>query len=95
MAEAGFAIFLRKHQVQYLQPALLGDALELSTWAYDIKRSTATRAYAIRRAGDGTLLAQVNSLGVWVDLATGRPIRIPADLMADFAPNLVTDHRTT
>jgi len=94
MADAGFAIFLRKHQVQYLQPALLGDELELSTWAYDIKRSTATRAYAIRRAGDGVLLAQVHSLGVWVDLATGRPIRIPADLLADFAPNLVTDHRT-
>jgi acyl-CoA thioester hydrolase len=94
MAEAGFAIFLRKHQIQYLQPALLGDELELSTWAYDVKRSTATRHYAIRRAGDGALLAQVHSLGVWVELASGRPIRIPADLMADFAPNLVTDHRS-
>jgi acyl-CoA thioester hydrolase len=93
MAEAGFAIFLRKHQIQYLQPAYIGDKLELSTWAFDVRRSTATRYYAIRRTEDGALLAQVHSLGVWVDLTTGHPIRIPPDFLADFAPNLAVDHQ--
>jgi acyl-CoA thioesterase FadM len=36
------------------------------------------------------LLARIDSLGVWIDLATGRPIRIPAEFIADFAPNLVS-----
>jgi acyl-CoA thioester hydrolase len=89
MTEAGFAILLRSHQVQYLQPAVLDDEIEVATWASDIKRSTATRHYTIHRVSDGKLLTQVHTLGVWVDLASGRPIRIPKGFMDDFAPNLV------
>lgn len=91
MIAAGFAIILRKHQIQYLKPALLDDNLELATWAAGIKRSTATRHYTIRRENTGELLVQVHTLGVWINLATGRPIRIPADFIADFAPNIAPE----
>jgi acyl-CoA thioester hydrolase len=91
MTEEGFAILLRRHQIQYIQPAVLDDEIEIATWASDVRRSTATRHYTIRRVCDGALLAQVNTLGVWIDLATGRPIRIPPGFMEDFAPNLVMD----
>lgn len=90
MIDSGLAILIRKHQIQYLQPALLDDELELATWASDIKRSTAWRHYTIRKAGDGALVAQVNSLGVWVDLQKGVPVRIPAQFLDDFAPNIVS-----
>jgi acyl-CoA thioester hydrolase len=86
--EAGFAILLRRVQIQYLLPALLGDKLEIATWASGVKRSTATRHYTIRRARDGALLCQMNMLGVWIDLATSRPIRIPPQFLADFASNI-------
>ncbi|OGO72854.1 MAG: hypothetical protein A2Z49_05820 [Chloroflexi bacterium RBG_19FT_COMBO_56_12] len=89
MLKEGFAILLRRNQVQYLQPAVLGDDLSITTWVSDVKRSTATRHYTIRRTLDGKVLANVHSLGVWVDLSTGRPIRIPPGLLADFAPNIV------
>ena len=89
MLKEGFAILLRRNQVQYLQPAILGDELCISTWASDVKRSTATRYYTIRRLGDGQVLANVHSLGVWVDLSTGRPMRIPPGFLEDFAPNIV------
>jgi len=88
MAEQGFAILLRQNQIQYFQSALLDDELEISTWASDVRRSTATRHYMIQRVSDGALLAQVNALGVWVDLQTGRPIRIPTELLSDFATNI-------
>lgn len=88
MAEQGFAIFIRKQQIRYRQPALIDDELEISTWASSVRRSTATRHYTIQRVGDEALLGEVHSLGVWVDLETGRPIRIPEQFMADFAPNL-------
>jgi acyl-CoA thioester hydrolase len=91
MTSAGFAIILRRHQIQYLQPARLGDELEIATWASNVKRSTATRHYTISRVSDGALLARVNTLGVWIDLATGRPIRIPPDFIREFAPNIVHD----
>ncbi len=88
MIDAGFAILLRQNQIQYLQPAYLDDELEITTWASDVRRSSATRHYTITRVSDGALLNRIHALGVWVDLATGRPIRIPAEMLADFAPNL-------
>lgn len=91
MMAAGFAIFIRRHQIEYLLPGRLDDELEIATWASQVRRSTAVRHYTITRRGDKRLLARVHSLGVWINLATGRPIRIPPDFIADFAPNLVMD----
>jgi acyl-CoA thioester hydrolase len=89
MAAQGFAIILRRHQIENLASAALDDELEIATWASDVKRVTSTRHYTIRRVTDGALLTRVDTLGVWVDLTSGRPIRIPPDFLADFAPNLV------
>lgn len=88
MAAEGFAIILRRHQIEHFAAATLDDELEVATYASDVKRATATRHYTIRRARDGALLTRVDTLGVWIDLASGRPIRIPPAFLADFAPNL-------
>ncbi len=89
MTAEGFGILIRKHRIEYLSPARLGDLLEISTWASDVRRSTATRHYCLRQASSGEVVARVDSLGVWVDLAAGRPIRIPPGFMHSFAPNIV------
>ena len=89
MIEEGFAIFIRRNQIQYQQPALLDDELVLSTWASNVRRSTATRHYVIQSKSDGTEMATVHSKGVWVNLNTGKPIRIPKEFLADFSPNIV------
>lgn len=89
MAAEGFAIILRHHKVEHFIPPALGDEVVVATWASDVKRVSAVRHYTLRRGRDGALLSRVDTLGVWVDLATGRPIRIPPQLLADFAPNLV------
>jgi len=89
MLAEGFAIFIRQHQIQYRQPAFLDDELVISTWVSNVRRSTATRHYVIHRSSDGTQLATVHSLGVWVDIETGKPIRIPQEFISAFAPNIV------
>jgi acyl-CoA thioester hydrolase len=89
MVENGFAILLRRCQIQYIEPALLDDELVISTWASGVRRSTATRHYTIQRKTDDALLCQTNMLGVWVELESGRPIRIPRCFLEDFAPNIV------
>ncbi len=89
MTEKGFGIVIRRYQIQYKQPALLDDELEIATWAAHIKRSSAMRYYTIRRSSDDTLLVLVHAYGVWIDLATGKPIRIPKDFIAAFEPNIV------
>ena len=89
MRDEGGAILIRKHHIQYMQPALLDDEIEVASYVYDVKRASAMRYYSITRVSDGALLARVNSLGVWVDLKTGQPARFPAQFLADFAPNAV------
>ncbi len=87
MRDEGFAILIRKHHIQYVQPALLDDEIEVASYVYDVKRASALRYYSITRVSDGALLAQVNSLGVWVNLKTGLPARFPDQFLADFAAN--------
>jgi acyl-CoA thioester hydrolase len=88
MLKEGFAILLRRNQVQYLHPAVLGDELSISTWASDVKRSTATRYYTIRR---GRWTGAGQRTCPW---GVGRFIHRKADahparLREDFAPNIV------
>jgi acyl-CoA thioester hydrolase len=91
MAAEGFAIILRRHRMVCISPVGPDDELEVATWVSDVKRVSATRHYTIARRRDGALLARVDTLGVWVNLATGRPIRIPDQCATDFAPNVATE----
>jgi acyl-CoA thioester hydrolase len=88
MLAEGVAILIRRHQIQYLRPAVLDDDLVISTWVSGVRRSTAVRHYTIHRARDNALLTRVHSLGVWVNLESQRPVRIPERMLADFAPNI-------
>ena len=85
MAE-GFGIVARRYRLEYKQPALLDDELEIATFISDVKRATAVRHYTITR--HNILLARAHVLWVWVDLVNGRPIRIPRHFIADFAANI-------
>lgn len=88
--ESGMAIVARRYRIEYREPALLGDDLEVTSYLSDPKRATVLRHNEVRRAADGTLLARAHALWVFVDLASGRPARIPADLMDGFRPNIAT-----
>jgi acyl-CoA thioester hydrolase len=90
MQQDGFAIFLRSNHIQYKQPALLRDELEIATWLYQVRRSTAMRVYTIRRASDGALLTEIHAMGVCVNLANGQPMRWPEPLMDDLGPSIAS-----
>ncbi len=89
MSADGFGIIARRARIQYRQPALLGDTLEIETWVSDARRSTAQRHYTIRRLGETEPLVRARILWVWVDLSSQRPIRIPQDFLTDFRPNFI------
>lgn len=88
MTAAGFGIVARRYRIDYKRPALLDQELEIATYISDVKRSSATRHYAITRVEDGALLTRAQAVWVWVSLETGRPIRVPDDFVADFADNI-------
>ena len=81
--QLGLAVFLRRCQIQYLLPALLGEELEIQTWISNLRRVSAERHYTIRRTSDGALLARAQTYSAWVDLASGQPARIPQELVRD------------
>jgi acyl-CoA thioester hydrolase len=89
MMREGFGIIARRHRVEYREPSVLDDELDIATWVGDVKRATAMRFYTIRRVSDGALLARVQTLWVWVNLASGRPMRVPTQFMDSFADNIV------
>ena len=89
MMEAGFGLVARRYRIAYKQSAWLDDELEVATWVSDVKRATAVRHYTITRTNDDTLLARAHVLWIWLNLETGRPMRVPADFLADFADNIV------
>ncbi len=83
--EVGFAMVARRHHITYLTPAKLYDDIEVTTWLSDLRRSTAWRHYRLTRKADGEPLALARTHWVWVNLETGRPIKIPADFQQAFA----------
>lgn len=83
----GLRILVKQHHIQYLKPAFLDDILTIDTWISDLKSASCVRHYRIRRESDGEDVLYCHSKYVWVDHASGKPVRIPADFMADFAEN--------
>ncbi len=89
MVERGFGTVGRRYRIEYKQQAVMGDELEITTYISDVKRATAVRHYTIKRTSDDALIARAYAVWVWIDLETGRPIRIPSDFATDFKGHIV------
>jgi acyl-CoA thioester hydrolase len=88
--QQGLGTVARKIRIEYKQPALLGDTLEITTYISNVSRIRITRHFSIRRQADQTLLAQAFAQYVSIDLNTGRPARMPDELMEAFADHIST-----
>ncbi len=84
--ELGTSFVVRRHEVDYLVPALPGDKIVLATWPGKMEKFTAYRRYQIVRVNDGKTLARAVTQWVHVEIATGRPARMTAELIAKFEP---------
>jgi acyl-CoA thioester hydrolase len=88
LMDADCGIFIRRAQIQYLLPALQDDEVEIATWVYNVRRASAMRHYTIRRVSDGALLAQISNLSAWVSPSSGKPVRIPREMLAELAAQI-------
>jgi acyl-CoA thioester hydrolase len=76
--------FAVRHEIDYRQPARLGDTIQARTWVGAMTRSTSERFTEIRRAADGAVLAQARTVWCAIDPQTRRPVRLNDDLRALF-----------
>jgi len=82
--ELGQGWVVRSHAIEYLLPAFAGDHVVVETWVSSMRKVTSLRRYRIVRGGDGALLATAETNWAFVDLATGKPVRIPPEIAAAF-----------
>ena len=83
-AQAAMTWVVLRHEIDYLRAALPGDAVRARTWIGQAQAIRYERHTEIVR-DDGTVLARGRTLWCPVDLATGRPRRVPPEVRAAFS----------
>jgi acyl-CoA thioester hydrolase len=90
MAQAGFAFRAERRLIDYLQPALLHEELELSTWISDLDHSSAVRHHTVTRVGDGELLVRARSHMRPYRLGSDQPIPIPDEFLRNLSRSVAS-----
>lgn len=72
----------RKHTIEYLQPAFLGDELIVRTWIADFQRVRSRRMYRFLRESDNAVVASAETNWAFLSTETLRPVKIP-DIVAE------------
>lgn len=99
-SQLGAVFVVRRHEIDYLRPVVRGERLELRTWIDRAFAAKCLRATEIVRvlspADDGaassassapaeTVMARAMTTWGFIELATGRPTRIPDSVRVAFS----------
>jgi acyl-CoA thioester hydrolase len=82
--DLGAVFMVRRHQIEYVLPVLEGEEVELLTWIASWRGASSERRTLMRRLRDGVVVAGAATLWAFVDFATGRPRRIPEEIVSAF-----------
>src|SRR5690606_29812424 len=85
--EMNRAWFVRDTEIAYLAPLRYGDTVAIRTWVLDFRRVRSRRGYELRRADDGTVVAEGSTDWVFIDRESRRPASVPGDMVAAFLPD--------
>jgi acyl-CoA thioester hydrolase len=75
---------IRSHYIEYIRPAFAGDELMVATWVAGMESSTSPRKYRFVRVRDGKTIVEAETLWVYCDTTTGRPLPITAEIRDAF-----------
>ena len=84
----GHGMVVRRHELDYVAPAVLGDRVLLATWIVGLDRLSLHRRYQFMRASDGTTLFRGATHFVCVDIESGRVRRMPPEFTQVYARGL-------
>jgi acyl-CoA thioester hydrolase len=69
-----------RHEIDYLRPAMRGDVIEARTWISTVTAAKCFRSTELFRLSDSQLVARGVTTWGFVELSTGRPMRITPDV---------------
>ena len=75
---------VRRHEIVYLRPAFEGDELRVETRVTTMGAASSERRTRILKIADGSALAEAVTDWAFVDIARGRPVRIPEQIRSRF-----------
>ena len=78
---------VRDTDIEYSQPLKYGDSVEVKTWVADFRKVRSRRAYEMRNAATGELVAKAMTDWAFLNLDTLRPAAIPDELIRGFFPD--------
>jgi acyl-CoA thioester hydrolase len=74
-----------RHEIDYKQPAYLGEEIIARTWVGTASRIRFERHTELLRARDRCLLAKALTLWCPIDVQTGKPTNVSAEVRAGFS----------
>lgn len=72
---------VRRHEIDYLRPCNLGDAITAYTWVHSAHGKSSDRIVVFQHNETGKTIAQVKTTWILVDPATQRGTNIPEELL--------------
>jgi acyl-CoA thioester hydrolase len=83
--QAAVAWVVVRHEIDYKRAARMGDGVIARTWVGTASTHAFERHTEILRAIDRSLLARARTLWCPIDMRSGRPIRVDADVRERFS----------
>ena len=81
--DAYFWVVVR-HEIDYLRAAAEGDGIVARTWVGDAPQGARFDRYMEFTGPDGKICVRAKTQWAIIDKALGRPIRVPAEVIAPF-----------
>ncbi|HAH33093.1 MAG TPA: acyl-CoA thioesterase [Elusimicrobia bacterium] len=85
MLAVGEGWVIRRHEIDYLLPVKPEETVLMRTWVETAERASSERRYEIHRLSDGKMACCGRTMWVWINYKTGRPGRIPQEVVQAFA----------
>ena len=83
--EHASAWVIRRSTIECADPVSPGAEVEIATWVADFRRVRSRREYEVSVGGAPVIRAHTD--WVYVDLTSGRPRRVPPEMIAAFTPD--------
>ncbi|PKU22035.1 acyl-CoA thioesterase [Telmatospirillum siberiense] len=82
--EIGQSWVVKSHFIKYVRPAFAGETITLYTWIAGFSPRSSPRKYLFWRAADRQVLAEAETMWVFVDLKSGHPRHLPEPVRSAF-----------
>ena len=86
LRELGGVWVVQRHELDYHRPAELGDEILEETWVSKIAGARSVRHARLRSVREGSLHLEAVTKWAFVDPASGRPRRLPRQVIDCFVP---------